>query len=212
MMNDEKNQYYALRLFEPALPGICSGDKTYYGTEDTLTALAEKMIAEDKYADTGRAILEYFGGNKEAKHIMLYTATPVLEPVIFKRSRVIQLKETVQEHINVWGFPYNFRFDEALIRQIVLKHENEYIRCIQVWLTNFAIELTENKWDKLTHHFWGNDVLLEVDFKDDGSFKFSNLLYIEEERFQKMQDAFESMGKPELLKLKGIYDEVIADG
>ena len=57
-----------------------------------------------------------------------------------------------------------------------------------------------------------NAVLLEVDQRQNGSFVFSNLLYIEEERFDKMHDAFESLGKPELLKMKGIYDEVIADG
>ena len=68
MTNNEKNQYYALQLWDPALPGFCSGSKTYYGMEDTLTALAEKMIAEDKYADTGKAILDYFNGNKDAKH------------------------------------------------------------------------------------------------------------------------------------------------
>ena len=212
IMNEEKNQYYALHLWEPALPGFCSGSKAYYGTEDTLTALAEKMIVEDQYADTGKAILDYFNGNKAAKHNVAYSEIPILEPVQYKRSATIRLPKTVQEHINVWGFPYNFRFDEALIRQIVIKYEDNYIRCLQVWLTNLEMEMTDNEWDEMTEGFWGNAILLEVDKRQNGSFIFSNLLYIEEERFDKMHDAFESIGKPELLKMKGIYDEVVADG
>ena len=125
--NNEKNQYYALQLWDPALPGFCSGSKTYYGMEDTLTALAEKMIAEDKYADTGKAILDYFNGNKNAKHSVAYSEIPVLQPVLFKKSTGIRLEKMVQEHINIWGFPYMFRFDEAHIRQIVIKHED---RCV----------------------------------------------------------------------------------
>lgn len=212
MKNEEKNQYYALRLWDPALPGFCSGSKAYYGTEDTLTALAEKMIAEDKYAETGNAILDYFNGNKSAKHSVAYADIPVLEPVQFKRSAVIRLGKTEQEHINIWGFPYNFRFDEALIRQIVIKHEDKYIRCLQVWLTNLEMEMTDSDWESMTEGFWGNAILLEVDQRQNSSFIFSNLLYIEEERFDKMHDAFESIGKPELLKMKGIYDEIVADG
>ena len=52
----------------------------------------------------------------------------------------------------------------------------------------------------------------EVLQRENGSSVFSNLLYVEEERFVKMHDAFESLGKTELLKMKGIYDEIIADG
>lgn len=212
MTNNEKNQYYALQLWDPALPGFCSGSKTYYGMEDTLTALAEKMIAEDKYADTGKAILDYFNGNKDAKHSVAYSEIPVLQPVLFKKSTGIRLEKMVQEHINIWGFPYMFRFDEAHIRQIVIKHEDKYIRCMQVWLTNLEMDMMDNDWQEMTEGFGGNDIILEVLQRENGSFVFSNLLYVEEERFDKMHDAFESLGKTELLKMKGIYDEIIADG
>lgn len=41
---------------------------------------------------------------------------------------------------------------------------------------------------------------------------FRNLLYVEEERLDRLSNAIRSLGDMDRIKLRGIFDEILADG
>lgn len=206
------DKYYALKLWDPATPGFCSFSKLYIGTEEEIKTVVARMKAAEVYEETQKAILDYFRGNYAATHNIAYQVIPVLEPVLYKSEMKTQVEEAIKEHLNCWGCPYNMKYDSGLVHQIVIKHDGKYHRCIRAWLKNLCHETTVGEWDELTDGFWGNGFLLDVTGNKKTDFTFNNLLYVIEESYDKMSDAIDSLGKPDLFKFKAIYDEVFADG
>lgn len=206
------DNYYALKLWDPATPGFCSFSKVYIGTEEELKTVVARMKKAEEYEDTQEAILDYFRGNHAATHNIAYQVIPVLEPVHYKSEMKTQVGETIKEHFNCWECPYMMKYDSGLIHQIVIKYDGKYHRCVRAWLKNLCYESTVGEWNMLSSKFWGHGFLLDITGNKEKDFTFNNLLYVVEESYDKLSDAIDSLGKTDLFNFKAIYDEVFADG
>lgn len=206
----KSEQYYALQLWDASVPGFCSLDKMYIGTEDDIKAVAKMMAAKERYPDTVKAISDYFEGKTEATHSIAFQEIPILKPVLLKAQRSFTMGKKEWEHLNTWQWPYNMRFDGAELSQIIIKYEKQYYRCLRAKIKNLQYESVNGRYDRLDSHFWGNGFVFEI--KHDGvDFTIENLLYVGEIAYAKFKDAkadFES----DNIKFEGICDEIFGDG
>ena len=205
-----KEQLYALHLWDAATPGFCSFDKMYIGTEEDIIAVAKAMENGNHYPDTVKAIRAYFKGDKTASHNVVYREIPILKPVILKAKRRLSLESREWEHLNTWQWPYNMRFDSAEISQILVKYEAKYYRCIRAKMKNLQYESVTGKYEKLDSHYWGNTFVLKLEHEGK-NFTLENMLYIGEIAYAKYKEAKAEFESDNLL-FSGICDEIFGDG
>lgn len=206
----KSEQYYAIHLWDASMPGICSFDKMYIGTEADLKKVAKAMAAGEHYPDTVKAIAAYFEGNREATHNVAYQVIPVLKPVMLKDKRTFTLGRRKWEHLNVWQWPYKMRFAGAEVTQIIVKYEGKYHRCIRAKMKNLCYESADKKYDRLDKMHWGNDFVLEVKFSGK-SFTIENLLYVGEIVYASYKEAKADFESDNLI-FDGICDEIFGEG
>lgn len=206
--------YYVLKLDDPAKPGFCSFDKIYIGTEETINIVANNLEKDGSYPETVKAIRSYFKGNHSAEHNIAYQTQKALVPVKVEAEHKILLDDMQWTHTNIWGFPYEMKCDSATIHQIVFKCGDTVYRCVRAWLENLCYMGLNGGWSKLNEGFWGNYSILNVSGepgKDD--FTFNNLLYVVSEQYENDISIAESdIYLKEKIELKGICDEIFADG
>lgn len=213
MKNNITDTYYIFSLDEPAMPGFCSFDKMYVGTEKALRKVAENMTKKGSYPNTVKALEDYFNGNTAAKHNIAYREQQVLIPVKTKAEIKHSFENYAWTHTNIWGFPYNMKCDTAEIHQIIFKHEDTYFRCIRAWFKNLCYEGFNNNWNMLDDGFWGNGSVLDVSYEQDGTqFTFNNLLFVEEAHYRTLKAAVADMNDISKIEFKRICDEIFADG
>lgn len=105
---------------------------------------------------------------------------PILTPVQRICSSELVLGEKEWEHINVWGFPYNMRFDRAEVKQLLIKHERKFHRLLCAKISNLCYGAIDGKWSPANGGFWGHGCLLDVQEESDGSFSLNSLLYMKQ--------------------------------
>lgn len=206
------DDYYALYLDDPATPGFCSFSKLYIGAKQSLISVSERMIDEDVESKTGQAINSYFAGNSSATHNIAYQEIPVLTKVQCICSSSLSLPATKWDHRNIWGFPYAMRFEAAKIEQIVVLHDEKYIRCIRAWMHNLQCEFSGGEWHPMIEGFWGNRAVLNVSSKAEDDFVFNNLLFIVEDEWNDLSTAEQAIQKSDNIIFDHICEEIFADG
>ena len=206
-------KHYIFQLDDPACPGFCSFNKMYVGTEETLNVVANNIDKEESYPETAAALRSYFKGNTEATHSVAYSEMKILTPIKIASEHKIAFDQKLWTHINIWGFPYEMKCDSGMTHQIVFKHKNKYYRCIRAWLKNLCYESVAGDWQQLTDGFWGNRSILDVALVPDNTdFTFNNLLYVVEETYDDLQAAIDDIVLEGKINMKGICDEIFADG
>lgn len=207
-------KYYIFQLDDPATPGFCSFNKLYVGTEADLMHVANNLEKENHYPETVAALRSYFNGNRDATHRIAYSTMKILTPIDIESEHKISFGEKKWTHINIWGFPYEMKCDSGITHQIVFKHDDKYYRCIRAWLKNLCYESVNGEWHQLTDGFWGNYSILDVSFMPDKkNFTFNNLLYVIEEIYEdEVKKAIDDLLLEEKIEMKGICDEIFADG
>lgn len=209
--NVMEKDYYALVLFDPATPSFCSFDKLYIGQEQDMMKVADNLERKNEYPETAKAICDYFAGNKNAVHHMVYRERPVLTPVFVIEKSQMRISSHQWEHTNVWGFPYLMRFASADVSQIIISHNSLYYRCIRAVFTDLQYEGMTGKWTALGDLIFGNDCVLDVRSKTGKTF-FENILYVVEDFSIDKNDLSAKMSDQKKIIYKGIIDEVIGDG
>ena len=204
-------QYYALFLDDPATPSFCSFDKLYVGTKSELDVAIDAMRQDKRYGDTVNAYETYWT-DPNAKHYVALREVPILTPVRRICSSELTLGEKEWEHINVWGFPYNMRFDRAEIKQLLIKHEGKFHRLLRAKFSNLCYGAIDGKWSPANGGFWGHGCLLDVQEESDGSFSLNSLLYMKQDQFERASDADDLMLDPDKVFFDRICDEIFADG
>lgn len=206
----KNDQYYALHLWDASIPGFCSLDKMYIGTEEDIKSVAKIMEEEEHYPDTIKAIADYFAGNTEATHNIAYQEIPILTPVTLIAKRNFIIGKTEWEHLNTWQWPYNMRFDGAELSQIIIKYKNEYHRCLRAKIKNLQYKSVVGNYEPLGTSFWGNGFIFEVT-ENDSERTLENLLYVSEIAYAKLKDAKADF-ETDNIKFEGICDEIFGDG
>ena len=207
-------KYYILDLDDPATPGFCSFNKMYVGTEGTINMVANNLEKDGQYPETVQAIRNYFKGNHAAEHNIAYRNEKVLVPITIESEHKTSFTSKKWTHINIWGFPYEMKCDSALVHQIVFSHNGTTYRCVRAWFKNLCYESFGGNWNRLNGGFWGNASVLDVsEVPGSEDFTFNNLLYVEEEHYEKdVPSAVEDMLNEKKIEFKKICDEIFADG
>ena len=175
------DQYYMLRLDDPAVPAFCSFAKMYVDTLDDIQFVMHRLALTKKYPDTVMAWDSYCSGNTNATHNVAYHEEPLLTPVEFVSSSLLSLPERIWNHFNAWECPYKMKISGGVVRQIVVKYKDKYIRMIRAWLDNLCFESLDNEWSPLTDGFWGHGSLLYVIQDSEEQFTLHNLLFVVED-------------------------------
>ena len=208
---DEK--YYVLNLWDYGTPAFVSFDKMYIGTEAEIrTALQAMKEAEKGSDETVAAIERYLAGDKTATHNIAYNEIPVLEPCTRIASSTLSLGEYSWEQINVWGFPYVMKCDSAEVKQLIVKYKRKYYRCVRAWFKNLCYESVSGKWNLMGDFYLGPAYLFDVVDKPGEGRTMSNLLYVVEKVYDKLDDADDEILSAEHLNFKGFCDDIFADG
>ena len=203
--------YYVLLLDDPANPGFVSGDKPYFGTEEHITTAAALMRCREDYGDTVAAIDDYFCGNKKATHRVAYQTVPILTTVAWVSEAKLSIGATFWEHTNTWGFTYKMKCESALLSQIILKYERKYCRCLRVWFNNLCYADNRENWTPVTS-WWGHrDLMLNYHIPG-GGFKLNNVLYLLDKQYDTLEEAVDSLTKPEELCFTSFCNEIFGDG
>jgi len=207
------DQYYALYLDDYATPAFCSFDKLFIGTQSEILAVADRMGADIAYKETVAAIQNYFLGKKTVTHTIAYQTFPVLTPVESICSLEFTLNETIWNHQNVWDCTYIMKFDEAVVHQLLIQHQNKYYRLIRASMKNLCCDSeTSFGWMPLNSRFWGHKCMMNVTTHNDGSYWVSNLLYVIQDSFDSLDDANNYWRDPGKLIFDSICDEIFGDG
>lgn len=139
-VNKMSETYYVLNLDDPAIPGFCSFNKMYVGTEETINKVADNLEKSKQYPETVSAIRNYFNGNHFSEHSIAYCSQKVLVPVDVKSEHTHTFESMRWTHMNIWGFPYEMKCDSATIHQITFKLGNTTYRCVRAWLENLRYD------------------------------------------------------------------------
>ena len=206
--------YFLLNLDDPAVPGYCSFSKTYLGTQEDLTIVANRLEKEKLYPETVRAIRRYFNGNTASEHNIAYKKQKVLIPTTPISEYKSQVKNRKWTHYNVWGFPYEMKLDSAIISQIIITNNSYHYRYIKAWMRNLCYKSYGGEWTPLKDGFWGNSSILDVTaVPGTTDFILHNLLYVEEERYEaELKHAINDITDEEKIEFQKICDEIFADG
>lgn len=203
--------YYALLLDDPGKPGFVSAGKPYIGAEEEMTVAAGLMRCREPYGDTVAAIDDYFCGNKNATHNVAYRTEPVFTKAEWVSEAKMQLPEMTWEHTNTWGCVYKMKCNRGLVMQIIVKYEGKYCRCLRVWFDNLCYEGPVGSWNRVTS-FWGHRDLMLIYHLPGGGLKVNNVLYLIDKQYDTLEEAVDSLLKPEELSFASFCDEIFSDG
>ena len=204
-------KYYTLLLDDPGKPGFCSFDKPYFGSADNMRMAVGLLRDREGYEDTVNGIENYLNGQRNAEHRVAYRSVPVLTEVEWISEAKLSIGEKTWTHKNIWGCPYVMRCDGALLMQVILKYENKYCRCLRAWFDNLRYEGPTGSWNRIDS-FWGHRYLM-LNYKLPGdNYKLNNILYLLDKEYATLEEAVDSLTKPEELCFYSFCDEIFADG
>ena len=146
-------QYYALRLWCPATPPFVSADRIHIASASEMQKAMDAMDDSECCQETVKAYKRYMSGDETATHNIAYRDIPVLEKVDLICTSIILIGEHQWEHINSWGYSYEMKCDSAEVKRIVVKYDNQYLRCYKITFKNLYTEIVDGEWQKLNHFF-----------------------------------------------------------
>ncbi|MBQ9270007.1 MAG: DNA (cytosine-5-)-methyltransferase [Oscillospiraceae bacterium] len=143
---------------------------------------------------------------------MGYQEIPVLEPVEVFESSELKLPEITWEHLNAWMWPYIMKFASAEIKQILIKYDGKYHRCIKAAITDLCYEGIRSTWVPVGSAYWGNASILKTKRLAGGQQIFGNILYVQEDSSEDKEVLSRRMNDPEAVILGRLCDEIFGDG
>ena len=204
-------QHYVMLFNDPACPGFCSTDKPFFGTKEHYQMLKWLMQEYEGCEETVIAIENYFHGQRCAEHYIAHKYVPILKRIKVFASENLRFEDKTWEHFNIWGFTYKMRCDSGLAKQIIVKYEGKYCRCLRVWFKNLCYEDTSGAWSHVDS-FWGNKELMMIYHYPSVDIKINNILYIVDKKYDTIEEARQSLSNVDELSFKYLCDEIFADG
>lgn len=208
------HQYYALYLWDPAVPAYCSFSKLYIGDREAMERVAEQMDAGKDYHDTAKAIRAYFAGNLGATHIIAYQEIPVLEPVEILADSYLKLPAHKWDHMNIWKRPQPMTFAGAEVWQLVVHYDGMYRRCVRTRITDLmgTSPASRRSVEYCDDFVFGNACVLSQGRDRQGDGIFETLLFVQEDEEETPERLLSELNDPEKVIFKGIMDEIFGDG
>ncbi len=207
-----KSSYYAICLDDPATPAFCSFPKVYFGTKSDLLAVARDLEENGNYLETASGIRRFFAGDVDVSHVIAHEKRPVLQPVEVLDSSELQLSERQWAHMNIWDYPYEMRFDSAEVSQLLLLHEEMFVRCIRAQFTGLSYLSFGDRWQPIGGFILGHPSVLAIRSNPEGGFDFGTILYMCEDSADSPDELLKKMNDPQSLLFDSIIEEVLGDG
>lgn len=138
----EKKQLYEIRLEDYSLPRYMGAVKSYYGTMDDITALAEHLIADDdtrvRYNETIEAVKNYDGTNVPVHNVAGHIV-PALTPV--QEISRFETRWTDQHwfYLSHGDAVYPCHADTVDVCQILVRTSSDYVRCLRVQVFDLRV-------------------------------------------------------------------------
>lgn len=204
-----KEPIYALALDDYATVSFCSFSKNYYGTVDEISEFISSLENNERIKV---ALEEYKSGNKNAEHIVAYKSTKLLTPVISHSSHIYVFEDEKWTHENIYGYPYEMHADRIEAQQIIINHNNNFLRCIKATFFNLSYQDLIRK-DKLVpiKKFWGFPNLYKTNFINKDKCIIESRFFVVEETYASYKEASDSLDI-ERITFKSLMDDIFGDG
>ena len=103
------------------------------------------------------------------------------------------------------------KFFAVPIKRIVVKYDNQYLRCYKITFKNLYTEIVDDEWQRLNHFFLGNHFLLDVQYPTDDDFTITTFLYETEGIYDTLEEA-NAIDKKDNIDFRFFCDEIFGDG
>lgn len=210
----DKPQYYALTLDDYAMVSFCSGSKFYYGTMDDIIPFMEAIEKDDDKPDMVAAFKDFVLGHTDAKHVVAYSKTQLLHPVVFHKGVQQIYTNRSWTHKNIYGWPYEMHADRIEVEQAIITYEGKYHRCIKAKFTNLAYEddlaQEENVYTPIAK-FWGHPKVFKTDWRDKNNRIIESRFFVSEDNYDTYKEAQEHMDE-KYISFDCLMEDVFGDG
>lgn len=204
-----KEQFYALLLDDYATVSFCSFAKGYYGTIDDIS---EFLLGLDGNESSKVAFEEFKKGNINAEHVVAYNNMKFLTPVIVHSKHDYVFEDKHWTHNNIYGCPYEMHAERIEAQQVIIHHENKFLRCIKATFYNLSYEdLIQDDKLVLVKKFWGHPNIYKTDFSNEGKSVIKSRFFVVEESYESYKEAIDSLNI-EKITFKSLMDDVFGDG
>ena len=216
MTQDDQKQYYQLVLREYASPAFCSFAKFYHGTISDIRKLMDALAAindDGCYNNLLHAFQEWEHGNTAVTHDVAFLEFQLLTPEEMVACKEYTLEKVGWRHINVWEYAYDMKAEAILVREIVLKQGDKYIRCIRPVFENLMVSVPDHpvlsKWDPVGSMFCGFPCMITVDDEEKCT---TPRLYMEQGTYENLEDAIADLEDPEKIDFSVVCDDIFGNG
>ncbi len=203
------NTLYVLYLADYALPGICDGDKKYFGTKDDFL---NYYLNARKTKVSGMNLNTLYAFINQGREIMLpltYNNHVLGERATILKEQGVTMNKKEWTHINTWGFDYIMKFDKCNIDVLWIRHRRKYYRCIKPVFTNLCYTGDPRNDYIPIKNFWGQPGYFSLENKI-----LSSSLYVIDKQFEDKQELLKNIENFEVdsIDFTQVINEVFGDG
>ncbi len=146
----------------------------------------------------------YIGTKEELKNLVSGENLESAEFICFEECN---LTEHFWRYINIWGNSYEMKCDSAQVKQIIVKYEGKYLKCVKTSFKNLNVLSKEMEWKEVSSI---SESVIDVK-KQGEDIVTSNLLYTVEEIYDNLDDAKTDICNNERISFMSFCDELFGD-
>ena len=209
--------YYAIPLWDYATPPFCSFSKDYFGSFSEIEGFINDIYADDseEYSDIKTALEKFKQGRKDVTYCVAYQERRLLKPVEIIAEEILTFQAREWEYENIWNCIYVLKCDGGKFRQMVLRHENKYYRCVKALFKNLYYndeDRKANMWLPLDGMFWGHPCMIKAEKLGDSDFELQCALYCTEQIYDNCKEALFDLGSIEKINWSSLCMDIFGDG
>ena len=187
-----KKDFYGIRLNNYFSPSFCSNHKMYFGTMDDIKTFIEIMGSSEQSGMIKNSFERYLSGDTDATHEVAYIQQKLIEDVELIAEGSVKIGPTAWEFLNVWYHPQYMEIDSAVVKMVLIKYEEQYLRVIKVSVRGLRtcadINRLKEEWIELSEGFWGHPGILSS-AKDGEAYMLHSNLYMKEKEYATKEEA-----------------------
>ena len=210
----DKKDFYEVRLNNYFSPSFCSSHKVYFGTLNDIKTFIESTGSSEQSCMIRNTFKRYLSGETNVTHEIAYIQQKLIEDVELIAEGEAKLGHTAWEFLNVWCHTQYMEMDSAVVRMVLIKYEERYLRAIKasVWglRTCADINRLEEEWIALSDGFWGHPGILGSAADGETYMVYSNL-YLKEKEYATKEEALAKFYTDEVC-LDCLCEDVFGNG
>ncbi len=215
-------EYYSIELIDYSVPGFVSATVTYYGTQEEIMQVLDRIEAERP--DLKRAAEEYFSGQGDGI-VQVYYGEPelLIRPMRFLGETTGEDVPFSQIYWNTWECDYHMVADNVSYRLVYLENpEGKIVRCVKARFAKLCThdDIVGDR-DVTRRRFIGHPGIIRNSKEDDSTLKkpalegvpqVFNTLMFSDKRFDSLDEAKLDMAHPAEIDFKRFFADIFGDG